>query len=53
MNCPKCKTYAGTTIFCPECGTKLWEKCPKCKRLIWIGNAYCGECGTKNPIYRG
>lgn len=33
--------------FCPECGTSLAKKCPKCDAVINGNPKFCPECGEK------
>ncbi len=49
--CPKCGNAVGNQKFCPECGERLKQHCPKCNKEVSPGAKFCPECGTK--IERG
>lgn len=45
--CPNCgKPIENKNIkFCPECGTALIQKCPKCETALENNPKFCPECG--------
>ena len=49
VKCPKCgeEEYGN---FCRECGTQIKTKCPNCGQTVNVEEAYCGNCGVKNPL---
>jgi hypothetical protein len=45
MRCPNCHTES-TSKFCPECGTLLQQRCPRCQALSDPGHKFCENCGA-------
>lgn len=45
--CPNCGKTVVKGKFCPECGYKFIEKCPKCNADIPAGAKFCLNCGEK------
>lgn len=45
--CPNCGKNVVKGKFCPECGYKFIEKCPKCNADIPAGAKFCLHCGEK------
>lgn len=45
--CPNCKKTVAKGKFCPECGFKLENICPKCGAKIGTDAKFCPECGEK------
>lgn len=47
--CPECgmeNVAAGGRRFCGDCGTSLWEKCPRCGEDVPVDERFCGQCGA-------
>ncbi len=50
--CKWCDTVNPLTIrFCSECGWDGSETCPECGAERFVGEQYCGACGTDARIY--
>lgn len=50
MLCGTCgRTNAGNRAFCSNCGSALWEACPKCGQQYVVGETFCGSCGGNLP----
>ncbi len=51
--CPSCKFFCTENEpveYCPYCGKKLINTCPKCKAEIKMPHAnYCTKCGNLFP----
>jgi len=49
ITCPECgmeNVAAGGRRFCGDCGTSLWEKCPRCGEDVPVDEHFCGHCGA-------
>ena len=45
--CPNCGSTVVKGKFCPECGQRFVNSCPKCGNEIVPGAKFCFECGEK------
>jgi hypothetical protein len=51
--CPRCKKFQNKNDwsffheFCLDCGTKLIQECPGCKKPIYAPTNCCGLCGHR------
>lgn len=45
--CPSCGKTVVKGKFCPECGYKFANKCPKCNADIPAGSKFCLNCGER------
>lgn len=45
--CPACGATVVQGKFCPECGHKFVNTCPKCGTEVLPGAKFCSECGEK------
>lgn len=44
--CPNCQTSLDLGVgYCPNCGRKLKENCPKCAKERWADFRFCQHCG--------
>lgn len=44
--CPNCQTSLDLgAVYCPNCGRKLKENCPKCAKERWTDFRFCQHCG--------
>lgn len=50
IRCSNCRAEnSNERKFCSECGSGLWNSCPKCETAVTVSEKFCGACGLNIP----